>query len=84
VIAYVQAHHVTVRETCRIANAHETVCMWAFPTRTDANGVKAARALAEIERRGFPGPGRVERFQASAGLAADGLVGPKTLRALGL
>jgi hypothetical protein len=84
VIAYVQGHHVTVRETCCIADAHEIVCVWATPERFDANGLLACRVLMELERRGFKGPGRVARFQASVGLVADGLVGPRTIAALGL
>jgi hypothetical protein len=84
VIAYVQGHHVVPRETCAIANEHDEVCMWALGPRWDANGTLAARALVALEQRGFHGPGRIKRFQESTGLAADGLIGPRTLRALGL
>jgi hypothetical protein len=81
---YVQLHHVTTRETCCIADAFDSVCGWAGPARVDADGLLAARVLCELDRRGFSGPGRIGRFQASVGLESDGLVGPNTLRALGL
>lgn len=82
---YLQAYRCLVRELCRVANLYDDVCFWTFSRgRHDARGTLAACALAEIEARGFTGPGRIQRFQTSAGLVADGLVGPKTLAALGL
>ena len=84
VCAYVQAHHVVDRETMWILDAHDEVCFWALSTRVDADGVRAARAFTELERRGFRGVGRVRRFQAANGLVVDGLCGPKTFEALGL
>lgn len=83
-IGYVQAHHVVDRETCWIANAFDEVAMWAAPTRLDADGERAAQILAALERRGFRGVDRVRAFQRSAGLVDDGLIGPATLRALGI
>lgn len=82
VSAYVQGHHVLCEGTCAIADAHDDVCIWAAPDLIDMEGLRAAQALAEIERRGFTGVGRIGRFQASAGLKSDGIVGPQTLAAL--
>ncbi len=83
-VVYVQGHHVCTEGTCAIADAGTDVGVWAAPTRLDAAGVRAARALVGIEDAGFTGPGRIARWQAARGLKADGIVGPKSLAALGI
>jgi len=83
-LAYVQAHHVETHETTFIADQCADVALWCAPTRIDAAGILAARALVAIEDAGFAGPGRVRAFQTAHGLTADSLVGPKTLAALRL
>ena len=84
VVGYVQAHHVVARETMWLLDAHDETCMWAAPERMDAQGLLAARAFTDLERRGYTGKGRVIRFQQDNGLTVDGLCGPQTFQALGL
>lgn len=81
---YYQGHHVTCADTVASAVEHPLACLWAVPTRVDAEGRLALLALCELWRRGFWGAGGVQRFQASAGLVADGVCGPKTCAALGV
>jgi hypothetical protein len=83
VIPYLQVHHCNTMDLCSVANDYSGVSAWAVPSRMTESGIVAMAALAEIDRRGFRGPGRVQAFQRSAGLTADGLVGPRTLAALG-
>lgn len=83
-LPYYQAHHVTTADAVASAVAHPLACLWAIPTRTDAAGRAAFRALCELHRRGWWGAGAVQAFQRSAGLTADGICGAKTLRALGI
>jgi hypothetical protein len=96
---YLQAHHGTKRDresgamvpygthplaASVMADAFNDVTFWAAGERMDDDGAALARALVEIERRGFTGAGRIARFQASAGLNPDSQIGPKTRAALGL
>jgi len=84
---YVQSHHHTVRAACWLLDRAALAATWtvrADGLLCDAAGVKALRADAELRRRVGHAPGRVARFQASAGLAADGIVGDATLAALGI
>lgn len=81
-MVYAQAHHVTAQQTLCVANSASECALWAFPRRADSEGLLAGRALAELERRGYSGPGRVEAFQRAAGLDVDGLAGRETMRAL--
>ena len=61
-----------------------SVFLWHWG-EADAAAKLALRVVAELERRGFRGPGAVERFQrAEGGLTPDGLLGPKTCAALGI
>lgn len=83
-IPYVQAHHVSTAGTCALLNRGALASVWALPTRSDAAGVLAMRADAELRRRVGHAPGRVQRWQQQAGLTADGIVGQKTLDSLGL
>lgn len=84
VAPYLQMHGTRCSDTTWFADQFADVTFWAVPARSDAAGVLAARALAEVERRGFTGVGRVKRFQESCGLVGDSRVGPKTLAALAM
>lgn len=73
---------------CAIAE-HEHCAGWCAPLkplggRSDESGLAALRAALQIRARVGAGPGAVRRFQQIAGLKVDGIVGPKTLAALGL
>lgn len=81
---YLQAHGCATADLTWFADQFADACFWAVPARHDAAGLLALRALAEVERRGFAGAGRVAAFQRSVGLQPDARVGPLTLRALGL
>lgn len=84
-----QLHGVHPGELCEHLVAAPLVATWAMPLieqggRADEDGVRALEAALAIRRAVGAGPGAVRRFQASKGLAADGIVGPRTLAALGL
>lgn len=81
---YLQLHHVHAADTIAMAVRYPTCALWAIPTRSDAHGRAAFLVLCELHRRGFWGEDAVQRFQASVGLEADGVVGPATARELGL
>lgn len=80
VLPYLQLHGVPAGQTATVAG-ELGLCGWALPSRSDAEGHRALRALAALRPLG---PGAVARWQAERGLTADGIVGPKTLAALGL
>lgn len=79
-LPYHQLHHVPAEQTIAIGSESPTLALWAAPTRMDADGVTAVRALCELKRRGQT----VREFQAAAGLVVDGVAGPRTLGALGI
>lgn len=81
---YLQLHHVHAADTIALAVRYPTCALWAIPTRADTHGRAAFLALCALYARGFWGEGAVQRFQASIGLTADGVVGPATARELGL
>lgn len=83
-VPYGQAHGHAPSGICALSDAAPLACWWALPTRGDADGILGLRAAAEIRRRAGHAPGHVARWQASAGLVADGIVGPRSLAALGL
>jgi hypothetical protein len=60
-----------------------SVFLWDW-READASAKVALRVVYELGVRGFRGPGAVQAFQQSATLTADGLVGPKTCKALGV
>jgi hypothetical protein len=87
---YLQIHSVPCGDTVREAVKYPFACLWAMPTRVDAEGRAAFLALAELERRGYWGEGAVLRFQTDAKAAGkyagklDNDCGEKTRKALGL
>lgn len=83
-LPYYQLHHVRTADTVSSAVRHPLAALWALPTRSDDAGRLALRALCALHRGGWWGRGGIERFQASAGLTPDGVVGPRTLAALGV
>lgn len=83
-VPYVQAHHVSVSGTCALLDRAPLASAWALPTRSDEAGVIALRADAIMRREAGHAPGRVARWQTAHGLVADGVVGARTLAALGL
>jgi murein L,D-transpeptidase YcbB/YkuD len=80
VLPYLQLHSVPAGQTATVAG-ELGLCGWALPSRSDAEGHRALRALAALRPLG---PGAVARWQAARGLEADGIVGPRTLASLGL
>lgn len=86
-VLYAQSHHHRVAASCYLHDRAALSASWTIRrdgALCDANGLLALRADAEMRRRVGHAPGRIARFQASAGLDADGVVGEKTLSALGL
>ena len=83
-VPYVQAHHVSVSGTCALLDRAPLASTWALPARSDEAGVIALRADAIMRREAGHAPGRVARWQAAHGLTADGVVGARSLAALGL
>lgn len=86
-VLYAQSHHHTTAAACSLYDRAALAASWTIRrdgALCDAAGILALRADAEMRRRVGHAPGRVARFQASAGLTADGAVGPRTLAALGL
>lgn len=60
------------------------VRLWACPGSWSPEAVKALRGARVLRLAAGHGPDAVERFQAAHGLTPDGVVGPNTLRALGV
>ena len=86
-VTYAQSHHHDTAALAWLLDQSALAATWtvrADGALCDDEGLLALRADAEMRRRVGHDPGRVQRFQAHAGLAADGVVGPATLAALGL
>jgi hypothetical protein len=81
---YGQVHSLTTAGAVVVLDAADTVRAWALPTRVDEAGLRALEAVLLARRETGRSAGAIARWQASRGLAADGVVGPKTLAALGL
>lgn len=82
--AYGQLHGMTTGAAAVVLDRTDVARAWAIPTRHDAAGLLALRAVLRCRRAVGCAAGSVARYQASVGLDADGVVGPDTLRALGL
>lgn len=83
-IPYAQAHHHEVAAACAIHDLAPLSAAWTLPEASDALGVLALRADAELRRRAGHAPGRIARWQTMRGLVADGVCGPRTLASLDL
>lgn len=83
--ASVQLYRASVKAmVALLLTEGETGSVWLWEARqADASSWLALRIVHALESLGFRGPGAVERFQASKGLATDGL-GPITCGALGV
>lgn len=75
---YYQLHHVALSDTVSSALAHPLACLWALPTRADADGRRALLALCALDRLGYWREGGVADYQRDAGLTPDGIYGPRT------
>ncbi|RTL17174.1 MAG: peptidoglycan-binding protein [Rhodocyclaceae bacterium] len=82
VVPYLQAHGIPAGQLVTLAGRLGAACFWAAPSRMDAEGERALRALATLRDAGFTGPGAVRAYQAAKGLVADGIAGPLTMAAL--
>lgn len=82
--AYGQLHGMTTAGAAVVLDRTTVARAWAIPTRHDAAGLLALRAVLLCRARAGRSAGAVARWQASAGLTADGVVGPRTLAALGV
>jgi hypothetical protein len=83
-IAYYQAHNVRAADTIAASLKREAVALWAYPTRDDADGRNALRALCELHRRGLWRPDGVRELQRLVGVKVDGAFGPATAKAAGI
>lgn len=79
---YYQLHHVSRTDTIAGATKHPLSFGWALPTRSDDEGRTAFVLASYLIRAGFTGDDAIKRFQTSAGITADGIVGPKTTAAI--
>lgn len=75
---YYQMHHVALADTVSSALAHPLACLWALPTRADADGRRALLALCALDRLGYWRASGVADYQRDAGLTPDGIYGPRT------
>ncbi|MDO9020587.1 MAG: peptidoglycan-binding domain-containing protein [Deltaproteobacteria bacterium] len=82
--AYTQAHGVSVAGVALILDSSDTSRAWALPTRSDTDGIAAIEAVLTARRLHGRSAGAIKRAQVAAGLAVDGVLGPRTLAALGL
>ncbi len=84
---YLQLHGCRVDDLCTVAQMWD-VCGWwvlSYPTTGyDTEGVRALWAMCELFRLGYTSRNAIVEFQRAAGLTPDGVVGPKTLAALGV
>jgi putative peptidoglycan binding protein len=83
---YQQMHGCRCDDLCTVAQSFRICGWWVlnYLKDFDADGVRAMWAVCELERRGYGGGNGIVQFQLAAGLTPDGIVGPKTLAALGV
>jgi hypothetical protein len=81
---YGQAHHVRADDTVDSMIQHRICGLWAYPTRADANGRNALRALCDLHRRDLWKAGGVQDLQRAVGVKPDGQFGPRTAAAAGI
>lgn len=79
---YYQLHHVSRTDTIAGATRRPLSFGWALPTRSDDEGRDAFVLASYLIRAGFTGENAIKRFQTTAGLTTDGIVGPKTTAAI--
>jgi hypothetical protein len=84
VYPYYQAHNVRADDTIDSAITHPMAALWAYPTRADANGRNALRALCDLHRRGLWRADGVRLLQAAVGVKVDGAFGALTAKAAGI
>lgn len=83
-VPYAQAHHHEVAAACAIHDLAPLSAAWTLTEASDALGILALRADAELRRRVGHAPGRIARWQTHRGLVADSVMGPRTLASLDL
>lgn len=86
-VLYAQSHHHGTAAACYLHDQAALSASWTIRrdgALCDAAGLLALRADAELRRQVGHAPGRIARYQASVGIPADGIVGPRTLAKLGL
>lgn len=83
-LPYVQVHGCTPACVAWLLDRADTSRAWALPTRCDEAGLVGIEAVLLARRETGRSAGAIARWQAVHGLAADGIVGPRTLAAMGL
>lgn len=76
---YYQLHHVPATATILSAIEHKKAFLWAFPTRTDEQGLLAAGVLLTLWRKGYWGVNAIRRWQTDHDLKVDGIPGRITI-----
>ena len=75
----------TLADLCDTAIRYPTSGWWVLrPGDITPDSYTAIVVLSELVRRGYHHPGGIADFQRAAGLKPDGVVGEKTLAALGI
>lgn len=86
-VPVVQLHQLATADLVTVLAESPLVGAWALPLvadggRADEAGLLALEAALRIRHAVATGPGAVAAYQASKGLTADGVCGPRTLDAL--
>lgn len=82
-VPYLQGWGHTVGASVWGLAEHRLARLWAYPGSWDANGLHALRAARAVRAEVEPTVEAIEHWQRLRGLAPDGVVGPRTLAALG-
>jgi len=82
ILPALQAYKRSVQDHVETLLQERFVCLWDYP-EIDAEGRRGMLVVKAIRARGFDGPTAIVDVQRSLGLTADGILGPKTLGALG-